>query len=480
MPRQWKVIQHVREKFSCRACEAITQPPAPSHPIARGRAGPQLLAHVLFAKYGLHLPLNRQSDDLCPRRHRARRLDAGRLGRRLRRDADAAGRCDPRATSSRPSASTPTTPPCRCWPRARPAPAGCGPMCATTARSPGADPPAACFFYSPDRGGEHPEQHLAGYAGLMQADAYAGFNRLYEAERASRGRSSRRRAGRMRGASSSTWRGSARRRSRLEAVERIDALFAIEREINGLAPRSACACARSEPAAGHRAARPGCASSAPSSPQERDRQGDRLQPQPLDGAHPLPRRRPALHVQQRRRAGAARHRRRAKELDLRRLRRGGRRAAAIYTLIETAKLNDVDPAGLARRRAGPPCRIIPPSASTSCCLGTGRPPATSPRPEPACRQAPPGARLRHGEVRPPDVRPEEHAGDLRRHRAPDGRVLPRAPERRVPRPGTGHGRRLCRKRPSPFASGQPRTWACGIIYVLGQLNFLSDKSSRPT
>jgi len=62
IPRQWKVIQHVREKLVCRACEAITQPPAPSHPIVRGRAGPKLLAHVLFAKYGLHLPLNRQSD----------------------------------------------------------------------------------------------------------------------------------------------------------------------------------------------------------------------------------------------------------------------------------------------------------------------------------------------------------------------------------------------------------------------------------
>jgi transposase len=61
VPRQWKVIQHVREKLSCRSCEAITQPPAPWHPIARGRAGPGLLAHVLFAKYGLHLPLNRQS-----------------------------------------------------------------------------------------------------------------------------------------------------------------------------------------------------------------------------------------------------------------------------------------------------------------------------------------------------------------------------------------------------------------------------------
>src|SRR5208337_613522 len=61
IPRHWKVIQHVREKFSCRSCETITQPPAPSHPIARGRAGPGLLAHILFSKYGLHLPLNRQS-----------------------------------------------------------------------------------------------------------------------------------------------------------------------------------------------------------------------------------------------------------------------------------------------------------------------------------------------------------------------------------------------------------------------------------
>jgi len=61
VPRQWKVIQHVREKHACRRCEQITQPPAPSHPIARGRAGPGLLAHVLFGKYGLHLPLTRQS-----------------------------------------------------------------------------------------------------------------------------------------------------------------------------------------------------------------------------------------------------------------------------------------------------------------------------------------------------------------------------------------------------------------------------------
>ena len=67
VPAQWVVVQHVREKFSCRRCEAITQPPAPSHPIARGRAGPQLLNQVLFGKYGADLPLNRRARS-TPRR----------------------------------------------------------------------------------------------------------------------------------------------------------------------------------------------------------------------------------------------------------------------------------------------------------------------------------------------------------------------------------------------------------------------------
>jgi transposase len=60
-PRRWKVVRHVREKLSCRACEVIAQAPAPSHPIRRGRAGPHLLAMVLAGKYGQHLPLHRQS-----------------------------------------------------------------------------------------------------------------------------------------------------------------------------------------------------------------------------------------------------------------------------------------------------------------------------------------------------------------------------------------------------------------------------------
>src|SRR6266478_2969774 len=62
VPRQWKVIQTVREKFSCRACETIAQPPAPFHVTPRGFAGPNLLAMILFEKFGQHQPLNRQSD----------------------------------------------------------------------------------------------------------------------------------------------------------------------------------------------------------------------------------------------------------------------------------------------------------------------------------------------------------------------------------------------------------------------------------
>ena len=92
IPRQWKVIQTVREKFTCRACEAITQPPAPFHPSRAAAPGPNLLATILYAKFGQHLPLNRQSESLCPRGHRARRLDPGRLGRRLHGRAGAPGR----------------------------------------------------------------------------------------------------------------------------------------------------------------------------------------------------------------------------------------------------------------------------------------------------------------------------------------------------------------------------------------------------
>ena len=182
IPRQWKAVQHVREKFSCRMCEAISQPPAPSHPIARGRAGPKLLAHIVFSKYGLHLPLNRQSAVYA---REGVDLDVSTLADWV---GAAAATLMPLVTAIRghvfaaerihaddttvPVLAKGKTRTGRLWTYVRDNRPFAGP-----------DPPAAGFFYSRDRGGEHPEQHLAGYAGLMQADAYAGFNRLYEADR---------------------------------------------------------------------------------------------------------------------------------------------------------------------------------------------------------------------------------------------------------------------------------------------------------
>src|SRR5258708_4624995 len=89
VPRQWFVTEHVREKFSCRSCETITQPPAPFHVIARGFAGPSLLAMILVEKYANHQPLNRQNEQYA-RGDRAVGLDHGGSRRRLYGGTDAA------------------------------------------------------------------------------------------------------------------------------------------------------------------------------------------------------------------------------------------------------------------------------------------------------------------------------------------------------------------------------------------------------
>jgi transposase len=234
IPRQWKVIQHVREKLSCRRCEAITQPPAPSHPIARGRAGSRLLAHVLFSKYGLHLPLHRQSATYA---REGVELDVSTL-------ADWVGACAAtlmplvlliRAhvfAAERIHADDTTVP---VWAKNKCRTGRLWTYVRDDRPFGGPDPPAAVFFYSADRTAKHPEQHLAGYSGLMQADAYAGFDKLYKSDR---------KPGPI--IEASCW-AHARRKffdlARLkkapiaiEAVERIDALFAIEREINGKPP----------------------------------------------------------------------------------------------------------------------------------------------------------------------------------------------------------------------------------------------------
>jgi transposase len=342
VPRQWKVIQHVREKYSCRACETITQPPAPSHPIARGRAGPGLLAHVLFGKYGLHLPLTRQSTTYA---REGIGLDVSTLAdwvgataatlmpliEAIRGHVFAAQRIHADDTTV-PVLDTGKTRIGRLWTYVR-----------DDRPFAGADPPAAAYFYSPDRSGVHPEAHLASYTGLMQADAYAGFNRLYEAGR---------RPGPI--VEAACW-AHARRKffdlARLnkapiaiEAVARIDVLFAIEREINGLPvpERQRVRQERSRPRVEdletwlrEQYARLSAANQVAKAIAYSLNCWDGLV-RFLDDGHLCM----TNNAAERALRGIAigRHNWTFAGSDA-----GGRRAAAIYTLIETAKLNDIDP-----------------------------------------------------------------------------------------------------------------------------------------
>jgi hypothetical protein len=245
IPRQWKVIQHVREKFTCRDCERISQAPAPFHVIARGWAGPSLLAMILFEKYGQHQPLNRQAERYAQEgvplslSTLADQVGAccavlSPLLRRVEAHVFAAERLHSDDTTV-PVLATGKTDTGRCWVYVR-----------DDRPSGGQGPPAAMFYYSRDRGGEHPASHLAGYVGILQADAYGGYNKLYAADRkpapiveaacwvharrpffvlADIAANARRKA---QGRTTSVISPLA-----VEAVRRIDALFDIERTING-------------------------------------------------------------------------------------------------------------------------------------------------------------------------------------------------------------------------------------------------------
>jgi len=232
IPENFKVIRHVRPKLSCTACDVIVQAPAPSRPIERGIAGPALLAHVLTSKYCDHLPLHRQNaiyarqgvdlEDstladwvgassrlVQPLVEALRRYVLG--GNKLHADDT------PVPVLAPGNGKTKTG---RLWTYVRDdRPSG------DTAA------PAVWFAYSPDRKGEHPQQHLRDFTGTLQADAYAGFNQLYE-------------NGRIQEAA--CWAHVRRKFYELmeahkspiatEAVERIAALYAIENEIRGRAP----------------------------------------------------------------------------------------------------------------------------------------------------------------------------------------------------------------------------------------------------
>ena len=243
VPRSWKVIQTVRERFSCRNCETITQPPAPFHVTPRGFAGPNLLAMIMFEKFGQHQPLNRQSE-----RYRREGIDLS-----LSTLADQVGACTKVLQplhalieahvlaadrlhgddTNIPILAKGKTIRGHIWTYVRDdRPFG--------SRA----PPAALYYASRDRRHEHPVRHLRDFAGILQADAYNGYNELYGPSRSPGPITSalcwahaRRQffeladiaANARRGRNAATISPVA-----LEAVRRIDVLFDIERTINGL------------------------------------------------------------------------------------------------------------------------------------------------------------------------------------------------------------------------------------------------------
>jgi transposase len=236
VPRRWFVRQTVREKFSCRDCERISEPPAPFHVIPRGRIGASLLAMILFEKYGTHQPLNRQSERYAREgvdldvSTMADHVGAGAavlapLHELIRRHVLAAERLHGDDTTV-PVLAKGKTITGRLWAYVR------------DDRPFGQGPPAVLFHYSRDRRGEHPQHHLAEYAGILQADAYGGFGGLYALTRpggpviealcwshARRGFFELADLARARKGPPSPL--------ALEAVRQIDAIFDQEREING-------------------------------------------------------------------------------------------------------------------------------------------------------------------------------------------------------------------------------------------------------
>jgi transposase len=245
IPRQWKVIQTVREKFACRDCEKISQPPAPFHVVPRGWAGPSFLAMLLFEKYGQHQPLNRQADRFAREgvplsvSTLADQVGAATFAlmpiyRRIETHVLAAERLHGDDTTV-PVMAKGKTDTARLWTYVR-----------DDRPFAGTDPPAALFLYSRDRRGAHPRAHLATWSGILQADAYGGYNELYAAGRqpgpvleAGCFAHARRKFFEL-----ADVEGAARKKSRgertgtvypiaLEAVQKLDALFEIERSFNG-------------------------------------------------------------------------------------------------------------------------------------------------------------------------------------------------------------------------------------------------------
>ena len=361
LPARWFVVQHVREKVSCRCCEMIREAPAPFHPIARGRAGPQLLAEVVFGKYGLHLPLNRQSADFA---REGVPIDVstladwvGAVAASLQPLTDAI-ETHVRAGARIHADETPVpvlargkTREGRLWTIVR-----------DDRPFAGADPPAAAYFYSPDRRGVHAESFLEGFTGIMQADAFSGFGRLYKASRPPGPLTE---AGCWAHARRGFFELAELQKApiALEAVQRIDALFEIERTINGLSAeqRLAVRAERSRPLAAELELWLRQQRVRLSAKSKTAKAIDYLLKRWLAFTRFLDDGRICLSNNAAERAlrGIAIGRR---NWTFAGSDEGGRRAAAMYTLIETAKLNGIDPrawlADVLARLPGHPARRI--------------------------------------------------------------------------------------------------------------------------
>jgi transposase len=231
VPGSFRVTRHVRPKLSCRSCESIAQAPVPSLPIERGLAAPGLLSHVLVAKYCDHLPLYRQAEIYARagvELDRSTLADwVGQTARLVRPLVEAVGVHV--MAAERVHADDTTVPVLdpgrgktktgRLWCYAR-----------DDRPFAGNAPPAVLYHYSADRKAEHPQAHLAAFRGILQADGYAGYAGLYE-----------------RGVTEAACWAHARRKFfdvhaatqsplALEALQRIAALYAIEATIRGLSP----------------------------------------------------------------------------------------------------------------------------------------------------------------------------------------------------------------------------------------------------
>ena len=374
-PRRWKVIETVREKFSCRDCEKISQAPAPFHAIPRGWAGPSLLAMIVFEKFGQHQPLNRQAERYA--------LEGAPIA--LSTMADAVGAVstalDPlrRLVEAHVMAAErlhgdDTTVPVlakgktdtgRLWIYVRDdEPFG------------GAGPPAAIFHYSRDRRGEHPQAHLAGYAGILQADAYDGYNKLYLADR---------KPGPIREAA--CWAHARRKffvladveenaRRKAAGKKRDPALADRHR---GRAPHrravcdraldqrqkprgAACGPPRGKPAPGRRSQGLHARAGGEAVARARPREGDPVHAQALAGLHAVPRRRARLHVEQCRRARAARRGPRTEVMVILRVRSRRPARRSHVQPHRHRKMNGVDPqawlADVLARIAGHPAHRL--------------------------------------------------------------------------------------------------------------------------